>query len=155
MYFLLEMLDVAPYQTISLDGWTFAYDDYFVELTGNDYFPELMIGRFTNQASAKLRNIRNKLINYEKTPYIADPNWFRKGLTCANDAYESQRETKRFTAQKMLVSGNFISVDSMYNGYPCPGNVTTITNMINAGRGWLNYRGEGWYFRLGSIVFSI
>ncbi len=136
---------VAPHQDITMDGWTFAYDDYFVELVGNDYFPEMMIGRWTNQASAKLRNIRNKLMNYEKAPYLVDPDWFRKGLVCSNDAYASQIETKRFTAQKMLTSGNFISVDSMYNGYPCPGNVTTISNMINAGRGWLNYRGEGWY----------
>ena len=76
---------------------------------------------------------------------MTDPNWFRRGLVCSNDAYESQIATKRFTAQKMLVSGNFISVDSMYNGTPCPGNVTDISNMINAGRGWLNYRGEGWF----------
>ncbi|MBE0571467.1 MAG: T9SS type A sorting domain-containing protein [Ignavibacteriaceae bacterium] len=136
---------VAPHQNITMDGWTFAYDDYFVELTGNDYFPEMMIGRWTNQASAKLRNIRNKLMNYEKAPYLGDPDWFRKALVCSNDAYPSQADTKRFTAQKMLTSGNFISVDSMYNGYPCPGNVTTISNMINAGRGWINYRGEGWY----------
>ncbi len=40
--------------------------------------------------------------------------------------------------------GNFISVDSMYNGYPCPGNVNDIKNMINEGRSILNYRGEGW-----------
>jgi len=61
-------MNVAPHQTISLDGWTFPYDDYFVELIGNDYFPEMFVGRFTNQASAKLRNIRNKLMNYEKAP---------------------------------------------------------------------------------------
>jgi hypothetical protein len=137
--------NVAPHQDISLDGWTFPYDDYFVEITGNDYFPELMIGRFTNQANAKLRNIRNKLVNYEKTPYIADPTWFRKALVCSNDEYSSQIETKQFTKQKLLTSGNFISVDTLFNGTPCPGNVSTISNMINAGRGWLNYRGEGWY----------
>ncbi|MBK9099332.1 MAG: T9SS type A sorting domain-containing protein [bacterium] len=145
---------VAPHQNITMDGWTFAYDNYFVELAGNDYFPEMMIGRWTNQASAKLRNIRNKLMNYEKAPFLVDPDWFRKGLVCSNDAYVSQIETKRFTAQKMLTSGNFISVDSMYNGYPCPGNVTTISNMINAGRGWLNYRGEGWYTQWWADCFS-
>jgi hypothetical protein len=136
---------VAPYQNITLDGWTFAYDDYFVELAGNDYFPEMMIGRFTHQGNLRMRVMINKFIGYERNPYIADPNWFKKGLVCANDAYESQRETKRFTAQEMMLHGNFISVDSLYDGYPCPGNVTTILNMINAGRGFLNYRGEGWY----------
>ena len=138
--------DIAPvkYITYNID-WTFVYDDYFVELEGNDYFPEMMIGRFTHQGNFRMRVMINKFIGYEKTPYVADPDWFRKGFACSNDEYISQIETKRITAQKMLINGNFISVDSMYNGYPCPGNVTNIVNMINAGRGWLNYRGEGWY----------
>ena len=137
---------VAPVKYITLDGWTFTYDDYFVELAGNDFIPEMMIGRFTNQGNSRLNAMISKFIGYEKNPYISDPNWFRKGLVCANNAYQSQIETKRFTAQEMLVNGNFISVDSMYNGNPCPGDVTTIINMINEGRGFLNYRGEGWYY---------
>ena len=145
---------VAPIQHIIAGGYEFVYDDYFVELVGNDFFPEMMIGRFTHQGNIRLGIMQNKFIGYERNPYITDPNWFRKGLVCANDAYESQRETKRFTAQKMMVSGNFISVDSMYNGTPCPGNVTTITNMINAGRGFLNYRGEGWFTQWWASCFQ-
>ncbi|NWG28303.1 MAG: T9SS type A sorting domain-containing protein [Ignavibacteriaceae bacterium] len=134
---------IAPIKLISYD-YTFAYDDYFVELEGNDFIPEMMIGRFTNQTDYRLQVMINKFLGYEKTPYVQDVDWFKKGLVCANDAYASQRETKRFTAQQMLLNGNFISVDSMYNGYPCPGNVATIVNMINNGRSYLNYRGEGW-----------
>jgi len=134
---------VAPVKYISYD-YTFVYENYFVELAGNDYFPEMLIGRFTNQGDYRLRTMINKFIGYEKDPYIADPDWFRKGLTCSNDAYISQIYTKRETAEKMMMNGNFISVDSMYNGYPCPGNVNDIKNMINEGRSFLNYRGEGW-----------
>ncbi|HSD62897.1 MAG TPA: C25 family cysteine peptidase, partial [Ignavibacteriaceae bacterium] len=136
---------VAPVKYITLDGWTFTYDEYFVELTGNDYFPEMMIGRFTNQVSSRLNAMEQKLIGYERTPYVDDPNWFRKGIVCSNNAYMTQIYTKRFTAQQMLLHGNFISVDSMYNGTPCPGTVSTIINMVNEGRSFLNYRGEGWY----------
>jgi len=134
---------VAPVKYISYD-FTFVNEDYFVELEGNDYFPEMMIGRFTNQGDYRMRVMINKFINYERTPYIQDPDWFRKGLVCSNDAYISQINTKRFTAEKMFTDGNFISVDSMYNGYPCPGNVSDIISMINEGRSFLNYRGEGW-----------
>ena len=136
---------VAPVKYVTMDGWTFVNENYFVELEGNDYFPEMMIGRFTNQGDYRMRVMINKFIDYEKNPYIADPDWFRKGLTCSNNAYISQINTKRFAAGKMLQEGgNFISVDSMYNGYPCPGNVSDIVNMINEGRSYLNYRGEGW-----------
>ncbi len=147
---------VAPVKYITLDGWTFTYDDYFVELTGNDFLPEMMIGRFTNQGNYRLTVMVNKFIGYERNPYIADTDWFRKGLVCSNNAYPSQRETKRFAAQEMKYNGNFISVDSMHNAYPCPGNVSDIVNMINAGRGFLNYRGEGWYSGWGAscIPFS-
>jgi hypothetical protein len=140
---LLGDAGVAPIKLISYD-YTFVYDDYFVEIEGNDYFPEMMIGRFTNQTDYRLQVMINKFLGYEKTPYVQTIDWFKKGLVCANDAYESQRETKRFTANQMLENGNFTSVDSMYNGFPCPGNVSTIVNMINQGRSYLNYRGEGW-----------
>lgn len=134
---------VAPIKLITYD-YTFAYDDFFVEIEGNDYFPEMMIGRFTNETDYRMQVMINKFLGYEKTPYVQSTDWFKKGLVCSNDAYISQITTKRFTAQQMLVNGNFTSVDSMYNGYPCPGNVTTIVNMINQGRSYLNYRGEGW-----------
>ena len=135
--------EIAPVKYITYD-YTFVYDDYFVELEGNDYFPEMMIGRFTHQTDYRLQVMINKFMNYEKTPYVQNTDWFKKGLVCSNNAYASQITTKRFTALQMLEQGNFISVDSMYNGYPCPGNVATIINMINAGRSYLNYRGEGW-----------
>ena len=135
--------EIAPVKYITYD-YTFVYDDYFVELEGDDYFPEMMIGRFTNQTDYRLQVMINKFLGYEKTPYVQSTDWFKKGLVCSNDAYASQIGTKRFTAQQMLVNGNFTSVDSMYNGSPCPGNVGNIISMINDGRSYLNYRGEGW-----------
>jgi hypothetical protein len=134
---------IAPVKYITYD-YTFVYDNYFVEVEGNDYLPEMMIGRFTNQGDYRMQVLISKFIGYEKLPYVQDTEWFKKGLVCANNAYASQRETKRFTAAQMLTQGNFTSVDSMYNGYPCPGNVTTILNKLNDGRSYLNYRGEGW-----------
>lgn len=135
---------VAPVKYVFLQGWNFVNEDYFVELEGNDYFPELMIGRFTNQGALRLSYMAYKFMNYERTPYVQNTDWFKKALVCANNAYQSQRLTKRFVAQELLNYGNFLNVDSLYNGYPCPGSVSTIINMINGGRSFLNYRGEGW-----------
>ncbi|RKY99811.1 MAG: hypothetical protein DRQ13_01590, partial [Ignavibacteriae bacterium] len=47
---------VAPVKYITYD-FTFVNEDYFVELEGNDYFPEMMIGRFTNQNDYRLRTM--------------------------------------------------------------------------------------------------
>ena len=63
---------VAPTKnyTSPYDGYTFANEDYFVEIDGNDFFPEMMIGRFTNQNTSTLQILINKFIGYEKTPYL-------------------------------------------------------------------------------------
>ena len=94
-------------------GYSFPNEDFFVEIEGKDYFPEMMIGRFTNQGDYRLQVMVNKFISYEKYPYVADTSWFKKGIVCSNNAYESQIYTKRFTANVMMEDGHFTSVDTL------------------------------------------
>ncbi len=123
-----------PKYLVTLDGWTFPNEDYFVEIDGNDYFPELMIGRFTNQGDYRMQVMINKFIKYEKTPYIADTTWFKKGTCCSNNNYESQPETKRFAAARMLQDGGFTSVDTMMSDPQCTYSVNDVINAVNNGR---------------------
>jgi hypothetical protein len=131
-------------------GWTFVNEDYFVELEGNDYFPEMMIGRFTNYNGTSgggeyiLQVMVDKFLKYEKVPYTAEPEWFKKGTVCSNNAYQSQVDTKRFTAQLMTEYGHFTSVDTMMSNSQCTYDESDIVAAINNGRSYLNYRGEGW-----------
>jgi len=134
----------APVQYVTLQGWQFVNEDYFVELDGNDFFPEMFIGRFTHQTDYRLQVMVNKFLSYEKTPYVQNTDWFKKGLVCSDSEYPSMRTTKTFTANEMLQYGYFTSVDSVWDGSPCNGNVTTILNYLNQGRSFLNYRGQGW-----------
>ena len=134
----------APVKYVSLQGWTFVNEDYFVELDGSDYFPEMFIGRFGHQTDYRLQVMINKFLSYEKTPYVQNTAWFKKGIVCADSQYPSQRWTKTFAANEMVNFGNFTSVDSVWDGSPCYGNVTTILNALNEGRSFLNYRGQGW-----------
>jgi PKD repeat protein len=136
---------VFPKKLVTLDGWTFPNEDFFVEIDGNDYFPELMIGRFTNQGDYRMQVMINKFIKYEKNPYTANTDWFKKGICCSNNAYASQVETKRFAANIMVQDGGFTSVDTMMSDPQCTYDINDIVNAINDGRSFLNYRGEGWY----------
>ena len=139
----------APVKYWSGMGWTFVNEDYFVELEGNDYFPEMMIGRFTNYNGTTgggeyiLQVMVDKFLKYEKTPYTANTDWYKKATVCSNNAYASQVETKRFTARQMLESG-FTSVDTMMSNWQCTYDEGDIVAAINNGRSYLNYRGEGW-----------
>lgn len=138
-----------PVKYVTYD-YTFVNEDYFVEIDGNDFFPEMMIGRFTNQSDYRMRVMINKFLKYERTPYTANTDWFKKGLCCSNNAYYSQVKTKRFTARVMMQDGGFISVDTLmsngnpYTGIGCTMGVSDIQNIITEGRSFLNYRGEGW-----------
>ncbi len=134
---------IAPIKRISYD-YTFAYEDYFVELEGNDYFPEMMIGRFTNQGDYRLQVLVSKAMEYERHPYLAGGDWFTRGIVCSNDAYPSQVETKRFAASMMRDYGHFTTVDTMMSKTPCLYGTSDVVGALNAGRSWLNYRGEGW-----------
>ncbi len=118
-------------------------ENYYVEIEGSDYFPEMLIGRFTNQSDYGMQVMINKFLIYEKTPYTATTDWFKKGICCSNNAYASQVETKRFAADKMMDYG-FTSVDTMMNSSPCNYDIDDVINAVNEGRSYLNYRGEGW-----------
>jgi hypothetical protein len=141
---------VFPYKIVSYPDYSFPNEDFFVEVEGDDYFPEMMIGRFTNQGDYRMQVIINKNLLYETAPYTDDPTWFRKGTCCSNNEYDSQVETKRFTTDLMLNDGNFLLVDTLMSdgngwGYNCSMDEDDIINAINNGRSFLNYRGEGWY----------
>ncbi len=139
---------VFPSKIMYYDNYSYANEDYFVEVDGDDYFPEMMIGRLTNDDVDGLKIMLNKFKKYEKEPYTTNPNWFKKGICCSNNFYTSQVKTKRFTAKVMMEDGGFTSVDTLMSngewGSGCSMDLTDIKNAINQGRSFLNYRGEGW-----------
>lgn len=145
---------VFPKKVVHYD-YSFPSDNYFVEIDGNDFFPELMIGRFTNQGDYRMRVMINKYEMYEKTPDTTNTDWFTKGLCCSNNAYESQVKTKRFAAE-MMETGGF-TVDTLMsndNGSGCSMDEDSIVSVLNEGRSWLNYRGEGWSYGWNANCYS-
>ena len=135
--------DKLPYKQVSYD-YTIVSEDYFVEVEGDDYLPEMMIGRFTNKGNYRMKVMTNKFMKYEREPYVEDTDWFKKGICTSNNNYESQVATKVFTRNVMLNDGGFTHVDAYMSDYPCPANNTDVISAINEGRSFLNYRGEGW-----------
>lgn len=141
---------VFPKKIVTYPDYSFPNEDYFVEIDGNDYFPEMMIGRFTNQGDYRMQVMINKFLLYEKNPNTSNTAWFKKATVCANNSYESQVDTKRYAASMMLQYGGFTSVDTLMSdgdwyGGNCSMNIQDIIATINEGRSYLNYRGEGWY----------
>ncbi|MCD4698756.1 MAG: hypothetical protein K8S16_21195, partial [Bacteroidales bacterium] len=137
---------VFPKKIVNYD-YSFPNENFFVEIEGDDFFPEMMIGRFTNQGDYRMQVMINKFMLYEKEPYTDETDWFKKAICCSNNAYASQVATKRFTAGLMLEYGGFTSVDTLMSdgwGSSCSMNTSDVVSALNEGRSYLNYRGEGW-----------
>ena len=141
-------------QYSATDGWTFAHENYFVEVDGNDFLPDMLIGRFTNQGNYRLRVMTNKFEKYIRDPYVAETAWYKKGLFSSNSEYQSQVNTIAWTRDIVLNDAGFTSVDPMmWNGsfdsagnwdHVCSYDVNDVLAGLNEGRSVVNYRGEGW-----------
>lgn len=122
-------------------------DDYYADMTGN-YRIELSVGRlpFTSIDQCNLHVA--KILGYERTPFIDDTAWFRKGTTIVRednppDAY--YQADCRYIRNLMLVNGSFIHTDSFISYYPYTAghNSSHVMSAINDGRAYVVYRGQG------------
>ena len=130
-------------------------DDYqYSLLEGDDYFPELLVGRFSFNEINEFRNMANKTIVYEREPFMAETNWMKRSLVVAGNYAEGNlRPTtpvhmSRWLRNRMLDVG-YAQVDSVFYPPTFPG-TSAITSAINRGVQFISYRGwgdaNGWHY---------
>jgi len=133
-----------------VDGTLTQYDvsDHpYSLLEGDDYFPDVHIGRISVRDITELLTIINKIISYEQQPYL-DQNWITRSIMVSyvmNSSYYpyfSARETKMAVRDKLLNFTHTI-VDTCISPYQ-PGQLQ-LEEMINSGCSLVNYRGAGNY----------
>ncbi len=136
-------------------------DHPYTLLQGDDYFPDIFIGRISVQTFPQLQTVISKIINYESNPYLGK-NWFKKALMISfvydgplGQMY-SHRETKMAVREKLLDFG-YTKVDTFI--YPYQSGQTQLANMINNGYSFINFRGCGgynyWAPWFGEDIFNI
>ncbi|KPJ51628.1 hypothetical protein AMJ39_09575 [candidate division TA06 bacterium DG_24] len=126
-------------------------------LEGDDYFPELLIGRMSIDSEEEAEVVVAKTLGYERNPYMGSTAWYRRGLVVATteDAL-SCKTTKRHVAYKLMENG-FADVDSVW--HPPTSSAGPIESSINEGVSFVNYRGlgsaAGWTlpsFKVGNVA---
>jgi len=125
-------------------------DQPYTSLDGDDYFPEMIVGRFSIDQADNLNTIISKILNYEKTPYMDDPDWFERMVVVAGNHSDvpppptTPVTTSMWLAEKALDYGyqDVTEIYDWYPDYPSP-NTSVIKNAINAGAGIVTYRGWG------------
>jgi hypothetical protein len=117
-------------------------DHNYTLLDGEDYFPDILIGRLSYQDQMQLHTIISKIINYERNP-IMGYDWMKRALMISyvdNWQYHSPRETVMAVREKLL-DFEFTCVDTFIAPYQW--GVYNLINMINTGYSFVNYRGAG------------
>ena len=151
----------------SLPGYSYALPvnstDYpYTLIDGNDFFAELLIGRLPANNINELNTMIAKILGYEQTPYMSEPTWFTRTLMAAANFpgfMTTPIPTKRWVRDRLFEYG-FSAVDTVY--YPPVMGPTEITNSVNQGVIFLNYRSgdaniSGWIVPLfeNNDVFSL
>jgi flagellar hook assembly protein FlgD len=139
----------------SPDGTEYDADDnFFTMVEGNDYFPELLVGRFSFGDLTELLVMTTKTISYEKTPFMTNTNWMRRALVVAGNYAEGGLRPvtpiwmSRWLREKMLAKG-YAQVDTVFYPPTLTG-AAAITASLNQGVQFVSYRGwgaaDGWHY---------
>ncbi|MBN2460731.1 MAG: T9SS type A sorting domain-containing protein [Candidatus Cloacimonetes bacterium] len=136
-------------------------DHSYTLLEGDDYFPDILLGRLSVRDLLQLSTIVQKIISYEQTPYLNETSWFNRGIvvTYVQSSYYSSffsaRETKMAIRSKLL-DFTYTVVDTCISPYQI--GQYQLEAMINSGCGLINYRGAGsplYWAGVSSNMFSI
>jgi len=129
-----------------------ASDPSYAKLSGNDNYPDILVGRFSAETLAELETQLQRTITYEQTAKT-DQEWFWKGSGIGSD--EGTGDDGEWDWEHIrnirtdLLDNNYTEVDELYGGsqggddepgHPSP---AIIAQDVNEGRGIINYCGHG------------
>ena len=124
-------------------GWSGAYaegDFPYVLLDGDDFLPDIFIGRMSVRSTSELSIVINKIIGYEKN-YSNDSDWLSTAAL-VGDPYSSSGIstviTNQYIEQIMNIHGGITDVRTKFSGSNFDG---WMRDQINDGVSFLNYRG--------------
>ena len=123
-----------------------AGDPMYGQISGNDHYPEVIVGRFSAENGSQVDTQVQKTIEFETGQATQQP-WYKRatGLASAEgsgigDDGESDYEHQDNIRLDLLNHG-YTEVDQFYDTNGATS--TMVTNAVNEGRGLMNYTGHG------------
>lgn len=132
-------------------------DHTYTLLEGDDYFPDVLIGRLSVQNISELQTIISKIIKYERNPYLGS-DWVKSALIVAHIDQSngfSQREVVMGIRDKLL-DFEYTKVDTFIS--PWQSGPSLLEAEVNNGHSFICFRGAGhstyWSGGVGGHMFS-
>ena len=129
-------------------------DQKYTHIVGDDYIPDLFIGRISIDSAYELAVIMLKTIAYAREPLAYDQEWLDRALVVAGNYANTPPIpiTPKWTSYWLrdeLLNLGYSSVDTVFYP-PIQQGAPYITEIINNGVGIVNYRGwgdaNGWHY---------
>lgn len=122
-------------------------DHYYTTLVGDDQISDIHIGRLSFNVINEWHTIVNKIIKYEKEPYIQNSDWFSRVLLTGDPTDSGESCVYTNINIKALIEHNYPE----YNYYEVyeESFISGMLSAINSGVSYFNYRGywgmSGWF----------
>ncbi|MBN1754960.1 T9SS type A sorting domain-containing protein [bacterium] len=137
-----------PYYSY-FEGDEFTSDHKYSLLEGDDYLPDVMVGRISVDSPAECATAISKITKYEMSPYMVETDWYKKAACiAANCCATPQPVTPRLVAlrnHELFLEHGYTSADTIFcYGYTgCTHTSAEISALFNEGVGVISYRGWG------------
>ena len=153
---LCYVLLVGDYDQLTPKAMSEGYSDiWFGQLEGNDYYPEVFVGRFSAENVIHVQNQVAKVIYYERD-IAADADWLSKGIGIGSvEGAGSGHNGGEADYQHIdyirdtLMHYTYTEVSQHYHGVGAGTNASMLSQNFNEGAGICNYCNHGsttgWY----------
>ena len=123
-------------------------DNWFGQLEGNDYYLEVLVGRFSVQSISDVETHVNKVLYYERD-MPEGLTWLNKGIGIAanegagNGHFGEADYVHMNYVRDTLMHYTYETVTQQYSGVGSGTSATAISNDVNAGASIINYCNHG------------
>jgi len=123
---------------------------------GDDYFSDVIVGRFPADNANQVSNMATRAMIYDQQPLVAGSDWLKSAVMIYDVSSAGSRREISMAIRQHLTEAGFAEVDTIWNNRDTdPQSPTLVTNSINDGRAFVNYRGYGYRYSWNGPLFGV
>ncbi|MCK4672857.1 hypothetical protein KAT67_02620, partial [candidate division WOR-3 bacterium] len=119
-------------------------DNYYTDIEG-DIHNDILSGRLTVHNTTEAQTVVNKILLYERTPYMDDSLWFINACLIVNEDYDYIDDSIYWSdihhAKNLMLNAGYNAIDTLSD--MAGDDANDVIQAVNAGRAFVLYRGQG------------
>ncbi|UCG92950.1 MAG: hypothetical protein JSV97_04385, partial [candidate division WOR-3 bacterium] len=119
-------------------------DNYYTDIEG-DLHNEILCGRLTVHNTGEAENVVNKILLYERTPYMEDSLWMTNACLIVREDYDPHDDSIYWSdinhAKNLMLQAEYNTIDTLSRA--AGNNANDVVQAVNNGRAFVLYRGQG------------